>query len=115
MNSIRKRRQVLSRFLFFVLIGLAVAGCGMSKQERLGADDLRFAAFYGDYLSRMRHSPEGGDMITPELNAVGLDSLFRKNGLDRKSFDARLQAYSQDPELWRKVLERVRDNLRTTP
>lgn len=87
----------------------------MQKRSRLGAEDLRFAAFYGDYLSRTRHSPEGTEAITSELNAVGLDSLFRKNGLDRKSFDARLQAYSRDPELWRMVLERVRDNLRKTP
>lgn len=99
-----------------MLAGLLITGCGLQKQNRLGADDHRFAAFYSDYLARSGvGSREGQPANDMELNAAGLDSLFARHGLDRMRFDARLRIYSQNPELWRKVLEEVRTNLRSTP
>lgn len=101
--------------LLIVCAGMLVTGCGLQKQNRLGADDIRFAAFYSDYLARS--GTVGGDdtALSPQLTAEGLDTLFARHGLDRRRFDARLQAYSRDPELWRSVLEKVRANLRSKP
>lgn len=89
-----------------------VTGCGLQKQNRLGADDLRFAAFYSDYLARSGTVGNDTTAPSPKLTAEGLDTLFARHGLDRKRFDARLQAYSRDPVLWRSVLEKVRADLR---
>jgi hypothetical protein len=94
-----------------LLVGVALAGCGLQKQSRLGPDDLRFAAFYGDYLARSGVTVKDGATPGTELTSAGLDTLFARHGLDQKTFDARLQAYSCDPELWRKVLQEVRRNL----
>lgn len=41
-----------------------------------------------------------------------MDSLFAMHGLDQATFNNKLKRYSQDPELWRKVLLQVRKNLR---
>jgi hypothetical protein len=98
-----------------LLIGVAMAGCGLQKQSRLGRDDFRFAAFYGDYLARSGVTVKDGATPAAELTSAGLDTLFVRHGLDQKTFDARLQAYSSDPELWRKVLLEVRRNIQKNP
>jgi hypothetical protein len=94
-----------------LLVGIAMVGCGLQKQSRLAPDDFRFAAFYGDYLARTGVTVKDGATPGTELTSAGLDTLFVRHGLDQKTFDARLQAYSNDPELWRNVLLEVRRNL----
>lgn len=91
---------------------LVLGGCGLQQEARLDADDLRFAAFYSDYLSRSGVTPNGNAAPYTDLTLAELDTLFARHGLDQKTFDAKLRAYSQNPELWRAVLERVRKDLR---
>lgn len=102
---------IVRRMSLILLVGVAIAGCGLQKQSRLGPDDLRFAAFYGDFLARSGVTAKDGAAPGTELTSAGLDTLFIRHGLDQKTFDARLQAYSRDPVLWRKVLQEVRLNL----
>ncbi|NTU58252.1 MAG: DUF4296 domain-containing protein [Chlorobiaceae bacterium] len=102
---------VLKRFTFLLASGLFLAGCGLQGEPKLDAADLRFAAFYGDYLSRSGISPKEGEAPTPALTSAGLDTLYARHGMDQKTFDAKLRVYSQDPQRWRKVLEQVRKNL----
>ncbi|HWQ25281.1 MAG TPA: hypothetical protein VN367_00735 [Chlorobaculum sp.] len=105
-------RGVLRRLLHFVVLGLFLGGCGLQGQPKLDAADIRFAAFYSDYLVRSGVSPKDGGAPSPVMSSSGLDSLFARHGMDQKSFDAKLNAYSRDPQLWREVLEQVRRNLR---
>jgi hypothetical protein len=102
---------MLRRLSFIAFFGFLIAGCGLQKEDKLGADDLHFASFYADYLARSGVTAKGDTPPVAELTSVGLDSLFVRHKLDQKTFDARLQAYSRDPELWRKVLQEVRRNL----
>ncbi|NTW54455.1 MAG: DUF4296 domain-containing protein [Chlorobaculum sp.] len=96
---------------FLALFALLIAGCGLQTQEKLNTDDLHFASFYADYLARSGVTAKGDTPPLADLTSSGLDTLFVRHKLDQKTFDARLQAYSRDPELWRKVLQEVRRNL----
>lgn len=110
-TPIQKGLALLRRLSFVALFGLLVAGCGSRNRDKLSADDLHFAAFYADYLARSGGTSEEAAASYTELSAAGLDTLFARHKLDQKTFDARLKAYSHDPELWRKVLQEVRRNL----
>jgi hypothetical protein len=110
-TSIQKGLALLRRLSFVVLFGLLVAGCGSPNRDKLGEDDLHFAAFYADYLARSGGAGEEAAAPSTALTGAGLDTLFARHKIDQKTFDARLQAYSRDPELWRKVLQEVRRNL----
>lgn len=110
-TSIQNGVALLRRLSFIVLFGLLVAGCGSQNRNKLSPDDLHFAAFYADYLARSGTSAQSNAAPASELTAAGLDTLFVRHKLDQKTFDARLQAYSRDPELWRNVLQQVRRNL----
>jgi len=102
---------MLRRISFIALFALLIAGCGLQKQEKLNADDLHFASFYADYLARSGVTAKGDTPPIADLTSAGLDTLFVRHKIDQRTFDARLQAYSRDPELWRKVLQEVRRNL----
>ena len=108
---IQKGVAFLRRLLFIALFGLLVAGCGSQSGNKLSADDRHFAAFYADYLARSGGAGEDAAAPSTALTGAGLDTLFARHKIDQKTFDARLQAYSRDPELWRKVLQEVRRNL----
>lgn len=110
-TSIQKGVALLRRLSFIALFGLLVAGCGSQNRDKLSANDLHFAAFYADYLARSGVVNEEAAPSSTALTAAGLDTLFARHKLDQKTFDARLQAYSRNPELWRKVLQEVRRNL----
>ena len=110
-TSIHKAIAHLRRLSFIALFGLFVAGCGSQSGNKLSADDLHFAAFYADYLARSGGAGEDAAAPSTALTGAGLDTLFARHKIDQKTFDARLQAYSRDPELWRKVLQEVRRNL----
>ena len=96
------------------LAGLAalLAGCGLQSGPKLDATDMKFAAFYSDYLLRSGASgtEDAGNGI--DISPAGVESLFARNGIDQNSFDAKLRSYSKDPALWREVLLQVRKNLR---
>lgn len=92
-------------FLFFI------AGCSLKAPDKLSADDHHFAAFYAEYLARSGTTDNGNAAPWSDLTSSGLDTLFTRHKLSQKAFDARLQAYSRNPELWRKVLQEVRRNL----
>jgi hypothetical protein len=110
-TSIYKGLAGVRRLSFLALFALLIAGCGSQNRDKLNADDLHFAAFYADYLARSGVSAKEDATPTPALTSAGLDTLFVRYKLDQRTFDARLQAYSHDPELWRKVLQEVRRNL----
>ena len=111
--SIARRTAISSRLLpVFLSIVLALGGCGLQHEPKLDADDLRFAAFYGDYLSRSGVTPKGKAAPYTDLSPAGLDSLLTLHGLDQATFDARLQAYSENPRLWLLLLEQVQKELR---
>ena len=111
MKMIDRMRFMLRRLPLFLAIGLFLAGCGLQGQPKLDAGDLRFAAFYGDYLSRTGLSTKNGVAPSPAITSAGLDTLFARHGMDQKTFDTKLRAYSRDPQLWREVLEQVRRDL----
>ncbi|NTU68576.1 MAG: DUF4296 domain-containing protein [Chlorobiaceae bacterium] len=94
---------------FFALL---LAGCGMQSGPKLDATDMKFAAFYGDYLVRSGTTLPDSGADSPSMTAGELDSLFARNGIDQKAFDTKLRSYSKDPALWREVLLQVRKNLR---
>lgn len=110
-TPIQKGVALLRRLSFIALFGLLVAGCGSQNRDKLSADDLHFAAFYADYLARSGGASEESAVPYTALTAAGLDTLFARHKLNQRIFDARLRAYSRDPELWRKVLQEVRRNL----
>jgi hypothetical protein len=110
-TSIYKALARASRLPFLALFALLITGCGLQKQDKLNADDLHFASFYADYLARSGVTAKSDAAPASELTSAGLDTLFARHKLDQRTFDARLQAYSRDPELWRKVLQEVRRNL----
>jgi len=95
----------------FVAFMVVLSGCGLQQEKALDANDLRFADFYGDYLARSGVTPKGKAAPYTDLTPAELDTLFARHGLDQKTFDAKLQAYAQNPRLWRKVLERVQKDL----
>jgi len=99
------------RLLFMALFGLVLAGCGSGGQDKLNADDHHFAAFYADYLARSGVAENGNVASLTDLTPAGLDTLLVRHKLSQKTLDARLDAYSRNPELWRKVLQEVRRNL----
>ncbi|HWR00770.1 MAG TPA: hypothetical protein VN371_02820 [Chlorobaculum sp.] len=111
MKMIDRMRFELRRLPLFLAIGLFLTGCGLQGHPKLDAADLRFAAFYGDYLSRTGLSAKEKVNPAPTITSAGLDTLFARHGLDQKTFDAKLRAYSHDPQLWREVLEQVRRNI----
>mgnify|MGYP006278485379 FL=1 len=94
--------------------GLAVllAGCGLQSGPKLDATDMKFAAFYSDYLLRSGASGTADSGHGIDMSPAGADSLFARNGIDQERFDAKLRSYSKDPALWREVLLQVRRNLR---
>ncbi|NTW52629.1 MAG: DUF4296 domain-containing protein [Chlorobiaceae bacterium] len=108
---INRIHGVLRRLPVLLVFGLLLVGCGLQGRPKLDAADIRFAAFYSDYLSRSGVSTKGGGEPSQTLTSVGLDTLFARHGIDQKGFDAKLQVYSRDPQLWREVLEQVRKNL----
>ncbi|MGC8775020.1 MAG: hypothetical protein ACP5R6_07155 [Chlorobaculum sp.] len=110
-TSIQKALALFRRLFFIALFGLLMAGCSFERQDKLSADDLHFAAFYADYLARSGVTDKGDAALLPGLTPAGLDTLFVRHKLDQKTFEARLDAYSRNPELWRKVLLEVRRNL----
>jgi hypothetical protein len=100
------------RWPLLALFVLLLAGCGLQSGPKLDANDMKFAAFYSDYLLRSGTAlPESADQNVA-MTAGELDSLFARNGFDQKTFDAKLRSYSKDPSLWREVLLQVRKNLR---
>jgi hypothetical protein len=109
--SMTKRLNVLRRLPIIVAFALLIAGCGLQGPPKLDAADQRFAAFYSDYLARSGASVKEGEAPAPAMSSAGLDSLFARHGMDQKTFDAKLRAYSRDPRLWREVLEQVRRDL----
>jgi hypothetical protein len=108
---IHKGFALLRRLSFIALFGLLMAGCGAQNSDKLSVDDHHFAAFYADYLARSGVTDKGKAAPWTNLTPAGLDTLFVRHKLDQKTFDARLNAYSRDPELWRKVLLEVRRDL----
>lgn len=99
-------------FLSFMVV---LGGCGLQKEKKLDANDLHFAEFYGDYLARSGVTPKGKAAPYTDLTPAELDTLFARHGFDQKIFDAKLKAYSQDPRLWRAVLEHVQKELHHQP
>ena len=105
-------RQWRRTLPLFALFSFLLAGCGLQSGSKLDANDMKFAAFYSDYLvhsgTALPESADRGVLMT----SGELDSLFVRNGFDQKTFDAKLRIYSKDPSLWREVLLQVRKNLR---
>ena len=93
-----------SSFLFF--------GCVMQSEPKLDAADMKFAAFYGEYLVRSGTTLSDSTAREVTMTSGDLDYLFVRHGLDQRTFDAKLRTYSKDPSLWREVLLQVRKNLR---
>jgi len=110
-SKLRKLKAAFRALPVLLLFSAALSGCGLQQDKKLDADDLRFAAFYGDYLARSGVTAKGKAAPYADLTPVELDTLFARHKLDQKTFDAKLQAYSQSPRLWRKVLERVQKDL----
>ena len=108
----KKRLNLLRRLPIFIAFVLSLTGCGLQGHPKLDATDLRFAAFYSEYLARSGTSSKDEGVPPSAMSSAGLDSLFARHGIDQKTFDAKLQVYSRNPQLWREVLEQVRTNLR---
>ena len=106
LKGLSRRWPVILAGMFFL------AGCSLQNGPKLDATDLRFASFYSDYLVRSGASAPDSSAKGVAMSSAGLDSLFLHHGLDQKSFDAKIRAYSKDPQLWREVLVQVRRDLR---
>jgi hypothetical protein len=91
---------------------LMLASCGLQSGPKLDATDRKFAGFYSDYLVRSGTTSPDSSAQGVVMNSRDLDTLFVRHGIDQKSFDAKLRAYSKDPALWREVLMLVRKDLR---
>jgi len=109
LKGVMRRSTILLAGMVFL------AGCSLQSGPKLDAADLRFASFYSDYLVRSGVSAPDSTAKGVAMSSAGLDSLFLRHGLDQKSFDAKIRAYSKDPQLWREVLVQVRRNLRKQP
>ncbi|NTV01228.1 MAG: hypothetical protein HGB04_00380 [Chlorobiaceae bacterium] len=97
------------------VFALLLSGCGLQPGAKLDASDMKFAALYGEYLQRSGTLRPDSSSPGVALSGAELDSLFARNGLDRKTFDAKLRSYSKNPQLWGDVLAQVRKNLRRQP
>lgn len=107
-HVLRILRPVLSLFACMAIL----AACSVESAPKIDQTDMRFAAFYSDYLLQSGITEQNGSQEPLTISSSEVDSLFMKHGLTREAFDKKLQLYGREPELWRDVLVQVRKNLR---
>ncbi|NTV26356.1 MAG: DUF4296 domain-containing protein [Chlorobiaceae bacterium] len=103
----------LRRFGLMAACLLFMTGCSLQSGPSLDAADRKFAALYSEYLVRSGAAEPSDSARGIPMTSGDLDSLFVKHGIDQKTFDTKLRAYTKDPALWREVLLQVRKNLRS--
>ena len=104
--------RVYFRSLFFSLVfGLVLFGCSEKKSFTLDNDDIRFAGFYSDYLLLAGVPGEKENVVRNPVNAEELNELLVRYAFTRESLHRKSEAYRENPELWKKVLLQVRENM----
>lgn len=104
--------RYIHRVVLLAVLGLQLAGCSGNEASRLRKDDIRFAAFYTDYLLLSGVEPATKDEQLVALSPAMVDQLLEKHHLTRQSMSSLVANYRRNPEQWQVVLEQVRGNLR---
>ncbi|ABL65031.1 hypothetical protein [Chlorobium phaeobacteroides] len=95
-----------------LLCALLSSGCQKDNDSVLEPVDIRFAAFYTDYLmtSRVDGRVEGADLVPPDAKVLG--ALIVSHSITSDELNGRIRFYKEHPLRWRSVLLEVRENIR---
>ncbi|MEI6638491.1 MAG: hypothetical protein FDX02_04055 [Chlorobium sp.] len=92
-----------------VALCCALAGCVEQKPLALDKDDLRIAAFYGDYLLLSGVPPDvGAGQDIALLDSTDISALLVRHELTQEALNRKIEVYKRNPYLWRSVLQQVR-------
>ncbi|WP_449258467.1 hypothetical protein [Chlorobium limicola] len=103
--------RIHAALLLLVLVALSFSGCRLSRSDGLDAVDIRFAAFYSDYLIAAGVTSRDEEVVLAPLSTASMRSMLARHSMTPEVFRKRVQLYGEQPERWKKVIALVRSNV----
>lgn len=103
--------RIHAALLLVVLLALSFSGCRPSSRDGLDAVDIRFAAFYSDYLVAAGVTSRDEEVVLAPLSTASMQSMLARHSMTPEVFRKRVQLYGEQPERWKKVIAMVRSNV----
>lgn len=108
------RRVSMRIHIVFLIVALMlpVSGCRTAGHTELDAVDIRFAAFYSDYLIASGVTSRDENVVLAPLSGTRMNRMLADHAIKPETFRKRVQLYGEQPERWKKVIALVRSNVR---
>ncbi|MBM3423292.1 MAG: hypothetical protein FJY09_08645 [Chlorobi bacterium] len=103
--------RIHAALLLVALVALSVSGCLPSASDGLDEVDIRFAAFYSDYLVAAGVTSRDEEVVLAPLSTASMRTMLARHSMTPEVFRKRVQLYGEQPERWKKVIALVRSNV----